>query len=316
MTLNFKILPLVMISPDGKPIDVVRIRRICELGLDECPPDDRAAAWLVLSGALPPRAEEWAALKTDRTREYGGFIEMVSMQDYETKFFPNSSDPVDFGLANQDLMELIHGDVVRTAHHAIFFPGPDPSISSDEPEDFLLPYHVQLRRLERILYIFATLNPTLSYLQGFNELSAVIFYTYSMAMPFFDNDIMEVEAFVFYTFQQMFAETKINELFTTQDKSSLIHRQMHLFMDLLKRHLPEAHEIITGHDIHPLYFCYRWLNLLFAQEQMMPNLVLLWDALFSHFDELVEYASYIAVAQVKLFEKSLDPEDYITTLTT
>jgi hypothetical protein len=86
-----------------------------------------------------------------------------------------------------------------------------------------------------------------------------------------------------------------------------------------KGHGPEPMQISWQmnaiHDIHPLCFCFRWLNLLFAQEHMVPNLVLIWDALFAHFSEFVEYACYIAVAHVKMIETLLSEEDYLQTIT-
>jgi hypothetical protein len=84
---------------------------------------------------------------------------------------------------------------------------------------------------------------------------------------------------------------------------------------LLKAHLPELAKIITGHEIHPLCFGFRWLNLLFAQDYQLPNLVIVWDALFGHFGELLEFACYVAVAHVKMMEKKLKADDYIRTIT-
>lgn len=314
----FKILPLVQVNAEGVDIDLGPIRTHCEKGLDECPPEDRAIAWLILSEVLTLRPFEWLEMREQLIREYKDFVNLFGMDGYEEKIFPNTADPTEFGLQDDRLMELIHGDIVRTSHHITFMPFPDVNakITSDEPEEMLNPYHEHMRKLERILYIFAKVNPTIAYMQGFNELCSVIYFAYSSAIEYFRHNFFEVEAFVFYTFQNLLAKTRIQELFTTQDKSSLIHSQMRAFMDILKRHLPKSHEIITGHDIHPLCFCFRWLNLLFAQDYLMPNLVLIWDAIFSHFDELVLYAQYIAVAQVKMLENKLNAEDYITTITT
>jgi hypothetical protein len=316
-TLRFRILPLVQVSPDLTPVNVLQIQSLCEKGLDECPPEDRAAAWLVLSGTLPPHPEEWPSLRVSRRIEYHSFVSEFSISEYEKKILPDCTEGCDFGVPDRPLMDIIHGDVIRTSHHLAFLPNPDTDveISGEESDQYLRPFHTQMRRIERILYVFACVNPTLSYLQGFNELVCVLFYAYSCAIAFFNRDYDEVEAFVFYTFQQMISVTKLQELFTTQDKSSLIHRRLAVFMEILRVHLPGDAKIITGFDIHPLCFCFRWLNLLFAQEHMMPNLVLIWDALFAHFDEFIEYASYLAVAHIKMIEKFLKADDYLATLT-
>lgn len=314
--LEFKIFSLVQVKDDGSPINLEEIQEICSCGLDVYPPEDRVVAWLILSRVFPLQPEEWPSIPEQRKQLYEEYVEMFGLKDYENRIYPNTTEQTKFGLKNDPLMELIHGDVIRTSHHIQFLPYPDPDAPEPEsPDDCLMPYHNQIRRLERLLYIFANLNPTISYLQGFNELSIVIYFAYSSAMVYFRNDFMMMEAFVFFTFQQLLASTKLNELFTTHDKSFMIHNRMSQFMDIMKIHLPKAYHIITALDIHPLYFCFRWLNLLFAQDYQMPNLLLIWDSLMSHFHELVDYANYVAIAHVKMIEDQLDIDDYNKTIT-
>jgi hypothetical protein len=313
--LRFKIMPLVQVNPERKPIDIAKIRMLCAKGLDECPPEDRTIAWLVLSGVLPRSAECWPSVRASLRSEYVVFISEFSVVDYESKHFPNRAEFCTFGVPQESLMELIHGDVVRTIHHIGFFPNADRTVTLESSEDLLLPYHMHIRRIERILYLFAQLNRTIAYIQGFNELATVLFYVYYSSLCYFNDDELEVEALTFYTFQKMFSVTALNELFSMEDGSTLVRRRFSAFMALLKLHLPRATDIINGHNIHPLCFSFRWINLLFAQEQQLPNLVLIWDALFARFGELVEYACYIAVAQVKMLERWLSADDYIATMT-
>lgn len=195
---------------------------MCSRGLDECAPEDRVVAWLVLCGVLPHQPEEWTSFKAEKMAEYADFVDLLKIRDFEQKIYPNYSDNVDFNLPDQYLMELIHGDVVRTQHHIVFLPNPDTEIDTEDDESRMLPFHNQMRRIERILYVFAKMNPTLSYMQGFNEICTVLFFAYSSALNYFNNDMNEVETFVFFTFQQIFAVTQLQELFTTQDRSSLI----------------------------------------------------------------------------------------------
>jgi hypothetical protein len=201
-------------------------------------------------------------------------------------------------------MELIHGDIIRTGHHIHYFSYPDP----------LLPYHIHMRRMERILYLFASVNRTMSYMQGFNEIVAVLYYVFSEAVIFFNYDWLALEAFVFYTFQRILSVTKLSELFTTQDQSSLILGLMKHFMDLMEKHLPTAAMIVKKHNIHPLHFCYRKLNLVFSQDHDMTGLVLLWDGLFAHFLEFVEFEYYIVIGLLAMVQELLDPEDYSQTM--
>jgi hypothetical protein len=303
--LSFRVLPLVQVSPDGAPIDPGPIRRICAHGLDECPPEDRALAWLVLSGVFPPHPERWESGREAQKARYFSFVAEFGLSRFHAEGDPAAP-------RNERLLEHIHIDVIRTLHHIIFMP------PSDEPPpdsgDKFAPYRTRVRRIERMLYVFGSLNSTLGYLQGFNELICVLYYATSVASPFFRDDEDEIEAFTFFLFQALFATTQIHELFNTQEHSTMIHYRLNLFMQLLRNHMPEAAAVLDHHQIHPLFFCFRWLPLLFAQDHMMPNLVLLWDALFAHFGELVDYAMYIALGQVKMVEGSLKATDYKGTL--
>jgi hypothetical protein len=217
-------------------------------------------------------------------------------------------------------MENIHIDIIRSFHHIEFLPvqgepeDPPPESTLPKSAAKLGPYMTQVRRIERMLYVFASVCTTFNYLQGFNELICVAYCALAQAIPYFRDDDDEVEALTFFLFQEFFAVTKIQELFNTSDGSASIHLRLGMFMQLLKSHLPNAAAVIEHHKIHPLFFCFRWLPLLFAQDYEMPNLVLIWDALFAHFTELIEYAMYVALAQVKMIEDRIRMTDYKGTL--
>ena len=46
----------------------------------------------------------------------------------------------------------------------------------------------------------------------------------------------------------------------------------------------------------------------------MPDLLLVWDCLFSHLDEISEYSFYIGLGQLKVIEPKLSKKDYGKTL--
>ena len=311
--MEFRVLTLVLPNENGAKIDGDKIRKITESTLDECPPEDRALAWMYLSHIYPEDPCEWPEHKEDLVKQYFDFVDMFKMTDYHTKTFPNTNEVTEFGTINDHLMEIIHGDMVRTSHHIPFFPFPEAS--DEKAEDILVPYREHMRRIERILFVIANVNRTLSYAQGFNELICPIFFVLLRAMNYFNNNWNDVEAISFYMLQNLIQMTNLNELFTTQDKSSIIYRRMDMFMNLLKKHLPTQYAIIKGFEIHPATFAFPWLNILFAQFFMMPSLIQVWDGLFAHFDELVDYSCYIGVGIVKMMGDNIDPNDYIRTMT-
>lgn len=311
---QFKILPLTMMKEDNSPIDIKKIRDICMTGLDDCPPEDRCIAWLLLSNVFPKNPEKWVEYREKMVNTYKNLIKIFKLEGYEDKIIPNTTLHYTFQLDDSQLMDLIHIDMVRTAHHLIFLPYPDYSVTNLDQKDYLLPYHAHMRRIERILYMFAKMNSTLSYLQGFNELITVIFYVMLSALVYFGNDWLEVEAFSYYIFQEIFSTTRLIDLFSLQDQLDLINDRLDSFMKILERHLPKAYKVIKNLGIHPLCFVFKWLNLLFAQDHLMPNLLLIWDDLFSHFEDILVFEYYIAVANISLVEKDLDPNNYSSTL--
>lgn len=333
-SIDFQILPLVQMKEDGSPIDLAPIRKICAKGLNKCPPEDRVIAWGLLSGVLPEQAEEWAVFREKISKEYKGFMDEFQISDYDQKFIPNCTGITEFGLPHDNVMEIIHNDIIRTGHHIFCLPKVEDDIkyqksaqsnqennneneintNDDENNDFI-PFRMHLRRLERILYIFAQVNRTLSYMQGFNEITSVLYYVCSLSLNFFYNSWDQLEVFVFFLLHRIITATELSELFTTQDHSSLIHNKLSKLMVILQKHAPLSYEVIKKMNIHPLHFSYRRLNLLFAQDQPIPNLLIIWDAIIAHFNELVKFEFYLIVGQVKIIEPLIDQYDYSQTMT-
>lgn len=312
--MNCKILPLALPNEEKKPIDKELIKNMLIHGIEENPPEDRAIAWLIMARIYPLNADEWNETRNKYFDVYRDFIKFFKMEDYHTKTFPNNDEITEFGTENDQLMALIHVDMIRTAHHIPFFPFPENS--DEKTTDILVPFRPHLRRLERLLYIAASVNPTLLYAQGFNELICPIFFTLLSAIKLFDDDWDLVEALSFFMLQNLIQMTELNELFTTQDKSSIILHRMNLFMHLVEIHDPREAEIIKSFDIHPLSFAFPWLNILFSQLFMMPDLVIVWDTLFANFDNLLQFANYIGVGIIKMMADKISADDYIMTMTT
>ncbi|KAK8897195.1 hypothetical protein M9Y10_015131 [Tritrichomonas musculus] len=314
---EFVILPLIQATAEDSKIDVEKIQHLCSCGLDSSRPEDRAVAWLVLSHIFKTDPFSVPQIRSKNKESYLEYIKILNMEGYENEIFPLDAEVTKFreGIDNE-LMSLIYIDVLRTPHHIHFLPFQDTSVEITSTTDNLAPFHQQMRRIERILYIFAKLNSTVSYLQGMNEIATVLYYVFSMAIAFFSNDHDEMESFVFTMFQTLHGSTKLSEMYLLQERSTILQSRMNQFMDVLGKHFPKGANIITTHNIPPFVFCYKWLLCLFSQDYLIPKLVLVWDALFAHFDELLEYATYVAVAKVKLLENELDLEDYIKSMTT
>jgi hypothetical protein len=311
MTQIPKILPLVNAPSPDDTIDLEMVRSLCSSGLVDCLPEDRAVAWLLLSRVFPPHPRRFRPTLESHLAMYTSFVRDFELADYHTRAPVGSEEHPLLGVPRENLMSFIHGDVNRTPHHTMLFPPSDVAPPGSEPRATV---KTHLRRMERILYIFASVNPSVAYLQGFHELVCVLYYVFANAVAFFGDDMMQVEATVFYAFQQLMGSTRLQELFQTADNASLINHQLHAFMELVAVHVPEAAAKIAAFEIHPLTFAFKWLNLLFAQDHLLPNLVLIWDVLYTHFERLVTYAMYVGVAHIKMIKQQIVSDDCFTVL--
>ena len=315
--LEFRIMPLVQPSPTNDPVDKELIRKICENGLSECPDEDRCFAWLVLLNVFPRYAVEWPDRLSDMIKKYHDFVSDYGVSDWTEKTFPSIVRADNMSVSQPKLMLTIYSDIARSGRQFFFFPAIEPP--NDAPDDKLSFFIPHIRRLERILYIFAMLNPSLSYMQGFNEL-AIPFY-YVMLQPNREKNaeisseiLDEVEALTFYCFQKLMTDTSLPELYTTQDQSSIIMHQLNKFVNLMHTHLPETAEAIEALQIHPIFYCLRWFTLLFAQEHDLPSLLVIWDSLFAHFSTFIDYIFYVGLGHLKMVENRINKNYYSQTI--
>lgn len=312
---NFAILPLVQPNYDNQIIDVQKIRNICCNTLSENPPEDRAIAWMVLLKVYPPNAIDWNTTKDQIMSLYEILISEYQVENWQDRIFPPNVKKEAFGLENNPLMSVIHGDIVRTGRHIYFLP-PEDIPEGCDPESIQAPFTVHMRRLERILYVFANQNPGLSYMQGFNELLVPLYFVLVQAKSMFHDDMLLIEALTYSMFQNLLTYTDLQEFYVTKDQSTTIVNKLKIFENLMKIHIPQVYKLLTNLNVFPLLYAYRWYNLLFSQEHDLPVLLMVWDSLFSHMDHIVEYSFYIGVAQVKEVSPLLDPTSFPKTVNT
>ena len=305
----FSILPLVQPTPDGSPIDKAKVAEVCSYSLSECPPEDRAVAWLVLLDVFPEKAEKWNEEKEKILQLYSIFLEEYKMTDWIEKIFPPNVKKTVFNLADNAIMAVIHGDVERSGRHFFFLP-PDEIPPGANPNDIQSPFIFHIRRIERILYIFSQTNPLFAYMQGFNELVIPLYYVLIQAKTMFGDDYLLIEALTYRMLQNLLTNTDIQEFYATKDQSTTIMTKLSSFEKLLKLYLPDTYQLLEKLNVYPLLYAYRWFNILFSQEHDLPVLLILWDSLFSKIDHLIEFSFYLGVAHVKAVAPLLDPESF------
>ncbi|KAF1748512.1 hypothetical protein GCK72_024979 [Caenorhabditis remanei] len=162
--------------------------------------------------------------------------------------------------------------------------------------------------VERILFIYAKLNPGVQYVQGMNELVAPIYYVFA-------NDADEewaayAEADTFFCFQQLMSEVKDNFIKTLDDSICGIESSMSAFHNMISTFDPELHKHLTlTLEIKPQFYAFRWLSLLLSQEFPLPDVITLWDALFSD-PQRFALLPYVCLAMMELQREPLLKGDF------
>lgn len=142
--------------------------------------------------------------------------------------------------------------------------------------------------VERILFIYAKLNPGLSYVQGMNEILGPIYYTLASDS---DQDCREfAEADSFFLFTCLMGEIRDFFIKTLDDSACGILSQMAKLTSLLEKMDNALAEHLVQQQIKPQFFAFRWITLLLSQEFHLPDVLRIWDSLFSdpnRFDFLI-----------------------------
>ena len=308
----FRVLPLVQPNPDGKPVDIAAVKTALKYGLSDAPYEDRCYAWLVVLGVFPNNPNDWPNTRQQIVTLYDMLVKEYKMEDWIEKVLKKHCHKDEFELEEKSTIALIHTDIVRTGRHIYFMP-PDDEPLEPVAHDMLLPFSKTLRRLERILYVFACCNPNYGYMQGFNELVAPLFYVIQMAKQIFDDE-MEMEAMTYMLFTNLITNTSINEFYDTKDKSAHMESILRYFGTLLHKFDPKTAAMFDSIKLEPVLYAFRWCNLIFAQEHDLPSLLIIWDSCFAYIDDFSEYVLYVGVAHIKAIENRFTETEFSAVL--
>eukprot|EP00924_Labyrinthula_sp_SR-Ha-C_P004580 maker-scaffold_1-snap-gene-5.41-mRNA-1 protein AED:0.00 eAED:0.00 QI:32/1/1/1/1/1/3/52/572 len=144
-------------------------------------------------------------------------------------------------------------------------------------------------KLERILFIYAKLNPAIGYSQGMNEMVAPIAYVLDVQKSF------EHESSCFFAFCGLMSrmrlvylsQEKLKEIHGDKNSSVYVERLMKTFSKLLLLHDKTLFiRLVKELEVEPYMYCYRWLTTLFTREFDLPDTLRLWDSILSASENL------------------------------
>lgn len=233
--------------------------------------------------------------------EYFKSVSQCSLDYWDEFILKPNSKIYKFSAIDYHLMFQIHNDIIRTQRYWKYF-NKNSLSNFKRKNDISFDYDGHLRRLERIMYIFACENPKISYLQGFNELLMPLYYCALKELKELD----AVEAVAFTFFKKLILNTKLISIYVKKDGCNKLSKTISVFSKLVSKHLPQINKMIKNLKIEPIFYCLKWFSLMFAQNYDLNAILILWDNLFEHLDDLLNYLFFIGLSHLHYLEKEID----------
>ena len=259
------------------------LKQIIKNGIPDNLPCLRAMIWKTLIGYYPINdLVNWKKKTLDHFNSYQTLKKFY-------KDFPNDlSDKNDLKILMQ-----INKDLPRTRTEINFFN--EKSKFNKEETNYDI--------LRRILFIFAKRNQELGYVQGMNEIVAIIYYIYSMDENVYIKPFVESETF--YSFEILLQEIKPIFMMQNVNYSQLfITMQIKQINDILKETAPDLLNYFNQINLVMDVFLMRWLIVLFAQEFTFEGAISFWDRLFTQKNKM-KFICYISAAILVINKKKL-----------
>lgn len=137
-----------------------------------------------------------------------------------------------------------------------------------------------LESLERILFIWCKLNPGVSYVQGMNEVLGPLYYLFAIS-PENAGLRSKAESQAFFCFMNLMSEIMNNFIKTLDGSEVGIVKQIENLSVLLQEKDPQLWKDFEKKKLNLQFFAFRQLTLLLSQEFELPDVLRLWDTLFS-----------------------------------
>ena len=259
------------------------LKQIIKNGIPNELPCLRAMIWKSLIGYLPINdLSQWKK----KTCEYFQKYRLIKK---EIKEYPdNITDESD-----KKLIAQINKDLPRTRAEINFFKEKSKFSKKETNYDVL----------KRILFYYAKKHQDISYVQGMNEIVAIIYYIYTSDESPYINPFVESDTY--YSFELLIEEIKPIFMMSNVNYSQLfISLQIKQINDILMAVEPNLLKYFQKKDLKIDIFLMRWLLVLFAQEFSLETSILFWDRLFTQKNKM-RFICFISSAILIINKKNL-----------
>lgn len=297
----------LLINQTEGTVNLQLVIDIAKQGVPDSDPVLRFYLWQILLNIIPCDRSKWDSAVQQHIQQY---------QSWENHYFSNVPDWLTtdisddseirvkhFGLDSDTIMATIHGDLSRTPSDSFV------QLGLCTEDNNVIPF---VRRIERILYIFSSLNATYSYTQGFNELSVTIFHVVHAASKQVGIDLDTVESISFFMLQNLITGTGLGDLFTMAEDFDSVASQFSTIPKMTKIADKELYDFLfVKLKINPLQFAFSWVSLLFSQIYDIEPLLTLWDRFLVKESNILDFAMAMATAHLIEEKSNIISKNYI-----
>ena len=253
------------------------VNQILHNGIPETLPCLRPLIWKSLIGFYPLKElSKWKDESINKNKAY-----KIIIQKYN--YYPNDIKEE----MNINLIDQINKDLKRTRFGEPFFAEKNKKNEKENNYDVL----------RRILFFYANEHPDISYVQGMNEIIALIYYIFSKDDNPFCQDFIESDTY--FTFQKLMEQIKKIFLMDSDNYSDLfVTSQIQEIKNILKKVEPDLIKHFEKEKLELDNVVMRWILVMFAQEFTIDIAVNFWDRLFTQKNKM-KFICYISAAIIK-----------------
>ena len=332
-----KLSQLKSIKIKSKIIDILNLLILKEIPYNKLSkkmfdgiPDDilslRPLLWKISLNYLSLKPDEWEdnlkqnrALYESNKKKYMDNLSPLFNNTYKlTKYDPlsNNKNPVwEQYYKDKELYIDINKDILRTKSNMNFVSMPSMSNKSNPTKDMVIQAAIDLKNnvglshklkknkyfetnaevMNRILFIYAKNHEDVSYIQGMNDLLAPIYYCFSID----DNPESKkyVEADSYITFEKLMDVIKIIFIRVKDNEPGGVNYRLKEIGNLLKIIDYELYLHLERNKVKLEFYAFRWMTLFFTQDFEMPDIMRLWDSIFSD-PEIFEFLYLLVLAPI------------------
>ena len=196
------------------------------------------------------------------------------------------------------LLDEVRKDVHRTHPDLSFFLEPTFDLGAR-----------RYAAIERILFVWATYNKGVRYVQGMNEIVGAIYYV--LAKDWNPEWAAHAEADSYFLFATLLAEMRDVFISDMDDSATGIQGRLAHMQTLLQMHDPEVEEHLDEVGVDVSYYAVRWWTTLLSREFLLPDTIRLWDSMFAstHKDNFMRY---VCVTMVLVIRDKILKGDFAT----